>query len=321
MAFDIKAWSDYGVAIVGAAAVLVGLLFVAVSVNSAWFSSSAAHRGPCRSGARALRRPAGDGHPDADPRTEHHGAWHRGRRVRPPRGPPVPHARQRGTQGRAASHRPHRPHISSSPDHRGAAWGHRRAWEDSGREDLEHLGRGGFVEDPPVEVERRRMPQPWGPTAIRARRSSSVTASRVVAGVSPRVGTAGHGKPIALSNRCAWIGIRRRSSVSSTSSASRVATRPSAMTSTAVTNVRNLMGPRLRLRAGERTGPTSSPSPSRVRIPPLTARSTSAYSVRTSRPPSDTYNLQTLGVFSLTVNDHHSQTQLYVPSRRVLVCG
>src|SRR4051794_6984459 len=45
MAFDIKAWSDYGVAIVGAAAVLVGLLFVAVSVNSAWFSSSEAHRG------------------------------------------------------------------------------------------------------------------------------------------------------------------------------------------------------------------------------------------------------------------------------------
>jgi hypothetical protein len=45
MAFDIKAWSDYGVAIVGAAAVLVGLLFVAVSVNSAWFSSSKAHRG------------------------------------------------------------------------------------------------------------------------------------------------------------------------------------------------------------------------------------------------------------------------------------
>jgi hypothetical protein len=43
--FDIKAWSDYGVAIVGGAAALVGLLFVAVSVNSAWFSSSAAHRG------------------------------------------------------------------------------------------------------------------------------------------------------------------------------------------------------------------------------------------------------------------------------------
>ena len=45
MAFDIKAWTDYGVAIVGAAAVLVGLLFVAASVNSAWFSSSRAHRG------------------------------------------------------------------------------------------------------------------------------------------------------------------------------------------------------------------------------------------------------------------------------------
>src|SRR3954453_22715314 len=45
MAFDIKAWSDYGVAIVGGAAALVGLLFVAVSVNSAWFSSSTAHRG------------------------------------------------------------------------------------------------------------------------------------------------------------------------------------------------------------------------------------------------------------------------------------
>src|SRR3954454_8791195 len=45
MAFDIKAWSNYGVAVVGAAAVLVGLLFVAVSVNSAWFASSEAHRG------------------------------------------------------------------------------------------------------------------------------------------------------------------------------------------------------------------------------------------------------------------------------------
>jgi len=45
MAFDIKAWSDYAVAIVGAAAALAGLLFVAVSVNSAWFSSSEAHRG------------------------------------------------------------------------------------------------------------------------------------------------------------------------------------------------------------------------------------------------------------------------------------
>ena len=45
MAFDPKAWSDYGVAVVGGAAVLTGLLFVAVSVNAAWFSSSEAHRG------------------------------------------------------------------------------------------------------------------------------------------------------------------------------------------------------------------------------------------------------------------------------------
>ena len=45
MAFDIKAWTDYGVAVVGGAATLTGLLFVAVSVNSAWFSSSQAHRG------------------------------------------------------------------------------------------------------------------------------------------------------------------------------------------------------------------------------------------------------------------------------------
>ena len=45
MAFDIKAWTDYGVAVVGGAAALTGLLFVAVSVNSAWFSSSQAHRG------------------------------------------------------------------------------------------------------------------------------------------------------------------------------------------------------------------------------------------------------------------------------------
>ena len=45
VAFDIKAWSDYGLAVVGGAAALTGLLFVAVSVNSAWFSSSEAHRG------------------------------------------------------------------------------------------------------------------------------------------------------------------------------------------------------------------------------------------------------------------------------------
>ena len=45
MAFEIKAWSDYAIAVVGAAGVLVGLLFVAVSVNSAWFSASEAHRG------------------------------------------------------------------------------------------------------------------------------------------------------------------------------------------------------------------------------------------------------------------------------------
>src|SRR3954452_5342379 len=50
MAFDINAWSDYGVAIVGAAAALAGLLFVAVSVNSAWFSSSDAHRGEAGQG-------------------------------------------------------------------------------------------------------------------------------------------------------------------------------------------------------------------------------------------------------------------------------
>ena len=45
MAFDIEAWTDYGLAVVGAAAALTGLLFVAVSVNSVWFSSSEAHRG------------------------------------------------------------------------------------------------------------------------------------------------------------------------------------------------------------------------------------------------------------------------------------
>ena len=44
MAYDIGAWSDYGTAIVGGAAALVGLLFVAVSVNTAWFSSSKEHR-------------------------------------------------------------------------------------------------------------------------------------------------------------------------------------------------------------------------------------------------------------------------------------
>jgi hypothetical protein len=44
MAFDITAWGDYGVAIVGGSAALTGLLFVAVSGNGAWFSSSEAHR-------------------------------------------------------------------------------------------------------------------------------------------------------------------------------------------------------------------------------------------------------------------------------------
>jgi hypothetical protein len=43
--YDIEAWRDYAVAVVGAAAALTGLLFVAVSINSAWFSSSEAHRG------------------------------------------------------------------------------------------------------------------------------------------------------------------------------------------------------------------------------------------------------------------------------------
>jgi hypothetical protein len=45
MGFDIAAWSNYGVAIVSGAAALTGLLFVAVSVNSAWFWSSKAIRG------------------------------------------------------------------------------------------------------------------------------------------------------------------------------------------------------------------------------------------------------------------------------------
>jgi hypothetical protein len=44
MGFDIAAWSNYGVAVVGGAAALTGLLFVAVSVNSAWFWSSKAIR-------------------------------------------------------------------------------------------------------------------------------------------------------------------------------------------------------------------------------------------------------------------------------------
>ena len=45
MGFDIAAWSNYGVAVVSGAAALTGLLFVAVSVNSAWFWSSKALRG------------------------------------------------------------------------------------------------------------------------------------------------------------------------------------------------------------------------------------------------------------------------------------
>ena len=44
MGFDVAAWSNYGVAVVGGAAALTGLLFVAVSVNSAWFWSSKAIR-------------------------------------------------------------------------------------------------------------------------------------------------------------------------------------------------------------------------------------------------------------------------------------
>jgi hypothetical protein len=45
MGFDIPAWSNYGVAVVSGAAALTGLLFVAVSVNGAWFWSSKALRG------------------------------------------------------------------------------------------------------------------------------------------------------------------------------------------------------------------------------------------------------------------------------------
>ena len=45
MGFDIPAWTNYGVAVIGGAAALTGLLFVAVSVNSAWFSSSEVIRG------------------------------------------------------------------------------------------------------------------------------------------------------------------------------------------------------------------------------------------------------------------------------------
>jgi hypothetical protein len=45
MAFDIPAWTNYGVGVVSAAAALTGLLFVAVSVNSTWFRSSKAIRG------------------------------------------------------------------------------------------------------------------------------------------------------------------------------------------------------------------------------------------------------------------------------------
>ncbi len=45
MAFDIAAWSNYGVAVVSAAAALTGLLFVALSVNSAWLWAAKAHRG------------------------------------------------------------------------------------------------------------------------------------------------------------------------------------------------------------------------------------------------------------------------------------
>src|ERR1700745_3743144 len=45
MGFTIPAWTNYGVAVVSSAAALTGLLFVAVSVNNAWFWSSKALRG------------------------------------------------------------------------------------------------------------------------------------------------------------------------------------------------------------------------------------------------------------------------------------
>lgn len=45
MGFNIPAWSNYAVAVVSGAAALTGLLFVAVSVNSAWFAASKAIRG------------------------------------------------------------------------------------------------------------------------------------------------------------------------------------------------------------------------------------------------------------------------------------
>jgi hypothetical protein len=44
MAYDIAAWSEFGVAVVSGAAALTGLLFVAVSINSAWLWSAKAHR-------------------------------------------------------------------------------------------------------------------------------------------------------------------------------------------------------------------------------------------------------------------------------------
>ena len=40
MAFDIQAWGDYGATMAEISATLVGLMFVAVSINTAWFSSS-----------------------------------------------------------------------------------------------------------------------------------------------------------------------------------------------------------------------------------------------------------------------------------------
>ena len=57
-----EAWSDYEVTIAGGAAALAGLLFVAVSVDAAWFAWSAAHRaGPVRRSSSSSSHQADSG--------------------------------------------------------------------------------------------------------------------------------------------------------------------------------------------------------------------------------------------------------------------
>src|SRR3954447_2013158 len=86
--------ATYAVAIVGAAAALAGLLFVAVSVNSAWFASSDAHRDPAGQPLVLFVIPLVTGTLLLIPGHTTTVPWHPDHRVRSPRGPRAPRARR-----------------------------------------------------------------------------------------------------------------------------------------------------------------------------------------------------------------------------------